>query len=125
VSWDGLASGARVLLLVCRHTAGDTPFCLEDRLINLSAVPSAEQAEFSAIAPSVWLLNQVPWSEAEHRISAQAADQHAAAVLGIPVSAPCLVVERQTWNAGEPVTMVRLTYPAALHAVVARFSPAV
>ncbi|MER9601473.1 histidine utilization repressor [Mesorhizobium sp. M0243] len=112
-----------VLALECGHFAGERPFAHEQRLINLTAVPEAADEEFLAIAPGPWLIGRVPWSEAEHRIRAVAADRHIAAALDIEAGAPCLVVERRTWSAEHPVTHVRFTYAAESHTLVARFRP--
>ena len=112
-----------VLALECGHFAGERPFAQEQRLISLTAVPEAADEEFVAIAPGPWLIGRVPWSEAEHRIRAVAADRHIAAALDIETGAPCLVVERRTWSAEHPVTHVRFTYAAESHTLVARFRP--
>jgi GntR family histidine utilization transcriptional repressor len=119
-----LPSAASVLEVVCIHNAGARPFCLEERLISLAAVPEAADADFAAVAPGPWLLNQVPWSTAEHKIHAVSAGAEAAAALDIPKNAACLVVERRTWSSVGPVTHVRFTYPGDRHALVARFTPA-
>ncbi len=111
------------LELTCRHFAGAQPFCLEERLINLTAVPEAENEPFSELSPGAWLVQRVPWTAAEHKIRATGADQRTAAALAIVEGSPCLVIERRTWRAIEPVTFVKLTYPAAAHELVARFAP--
>jgi len=115
--------GAPLLAIVCRHDAGARPFCYEDRLINLAAVPSAAEEPFTATPPGAWLAAQQPWTAAEHRIRAAAADRDLARVLRLVEGAPCLVVERRTWMAGQPVTQVTLAYPAAAHELVASFTP--
>lgn len=113
----------RLLELQCRHFAGQRPFCQEERLISLDAVPEAAGVTFDDIAPGAWLIGRVPWSSAEHRISAAAADSETAAALDIEEGAPCLVIERRTWSSEKPVTNARFTYAAEAHALVARFSP--
>lgn len=85
-----------VLELSCRHFAGDRPFCLEDRLISLAAVPEAADESFAEMAPGPWLVSRVPWNAAEHTIRATAADPESAAALGIAVGTACLVIERRT-----------------------------
>ena len=112
-----------VLELGCRHFAGERPFCVEERLISLDAVPEAGAQGFADVAAGQWLLGHVPWSSAEHRISAASADPQLAEALDIDDGAPCLVVERRTWSADAPVTYARFTYPADSHSVVARFGP--
>lgn len=114
----------RVLAVAAVHYAGATSFCLEDRLINLAAVPEAGKADFEAGAPGPWLVAQVPWVAAEHRIHAASVDTVTAARLGIAPGSACLVVERRTWNRDGPITNVRFTYPGERHSLVASFAPA-
>ena len=112
-----------VLELSCRHFAGDRAFCLEDRLISLAAVPEAADESFAELAPGPWLVSRVPWNAAEHTIRATAADRETATALGIAAGTACLVIERKTWSADQPVTHVRLTYAGDSHALVAKFTP--
>jgi GntR family histidine utilization transcriptional repressor len=116
-------AGRPVLHLLCLHHAGGEAFCLEDRLINLSAVPEAADAVFDAVAPGVWLLGRVPWSAAEHVVRAIDADPETAGLLQVPEGKACLVVERRTSTNGAFVTHVRLTYRGDRHALHARFTP--
>ena len=113
-----------VLYLISMHYADSKPFCLEDRLINLQAVPAAALESFTEEPPGSWLYQHVPWSSAEHRIRATAADAETAALLKIRKGSPCLVIERRTWTEDQPVTQVKLIYPAEETELVARFSPA-
>ncbi len=118
-----LGEGGAVLDLTCLHRAGNRPFCLEQRLINLETVAEAATEYFSNAAPGAWLISRVPWNAAEHRIQAISASTEIAAALDIPRHAACLVIERRTWGASGPVTFVRLTYPGDRHALIARFQP--
>ena len=111
----------KVIAIACRHSADDVPFAIEDRLIDLEAVPEAAIADFATEPPGSWLLRHVPWTEAEHAISAIVADDQAAAALDIAIGAPCLVVERHTWRTARPLTAVRLIYPGESHKLIARF----
>jgi GntR family histidine utilization transcriptional repressor len=120
---DGFPSGVRLLHLTSRHFAGQQPFCIEERTISLAAVPAAEAEAFDHAAPGPWLLARIPWSAAEHTIRAIAADDEIASALGLARHAACLVVERRTWSADQPVTRVRLTYAGETHSLVARFAP--
>jgi GntR family histidine utilization transcriptional repressor len=117
----GVRKAGRVIAIVCRHSADDVPFAVEDRLIDLEAVPEAGVADFAVEPPGSWLLHHVPWTEAEHRISAVIADAPTAAALGIAVGAPCLVIDRHTWRSARTLTAVRLLYPGESHRLVARF----
>jgi len=118
-----LPEPARLTDITALHFAGVQPFCLEERIINLAAVPETAGETFDTVAPGPWLISRVPWSAAEHRIRAVGADPRAAALLSIPAGAPCLVVERRTWSGGLYITHVRLTYPGEKHELVAEFAP--
>jgi GntR family transcriptional regulator, histidine utilization repressor len=118
-----VTAGAPVLSVVCRHSAAGRPFCHEDRLISLIAVPEAAEVLFDTISPGPWLIAKSPWTSAEHRIRAIAADLAMAESLDVAEAAPCLVVERRTWIRDQPVTHVTLTYPAGAHELVANFTP--
>ncbi|TAJ74835.1 MAG: histidine utilization repressor [Phenylobacterium sp.] len=119
----GLDRPVEVLALRCLHRASGRPFALEERLINLAAVPQARGVDFAKAAPGGWLLSHVPWTEAEHRISAANVPKATAAVLGVEPTAACLVLERQTWRGEDRITHVRLVFPGEAYDLVARFSP--
>ncbi len=111
---------AKVLSLRCIHLADGQPFALEDRLINLAAVPAALQADFSQVPPGTWLLEHVPWTEAEHRIGAINAGTFATA-LAVEPGAACLFLERKTWRAQESITYVRSIFAGGNFELTARF----
>jgi GntR family histidine utilization transcriptional repressor len=119
----GLDRPPQVLALRCLHRASGRPFALEERLINLDAAPEAADADFAATPPGGWLLGHVPWTEAEHRISAANVQKPVAAILGIAPTAACLVLERRTWRGEDRITHVRLTFPGEAYDLVARFAP--
>ncbi|EIE51469.1 GntR family transcriptional regulator [Salipiger aestuarii] len=115
-------AGGRVSV-ACLHRKDDAPFCLEQRVIYLDAVPGAGDEPFIDEPPGAWLLAHVPWSEAENQITAEAASGDAAAHLGIAGGTPLLVMTRRTWKNGEPVTEARFAYPGGAHRLTARFTP--
>ena len=119
-----LASGGRLLDLTCLHSADGAPLALEHRLIALGAAPQAIDVDFQTVPPGSWLLDSAPWTEAENRISAIAADARAARLLELKPGAACLCVERRTWRDGQGVTRVWQTFPGDRYDLVARFSSA-
>jgi len=118
-----LDAPTEILALRALHRASGRPFALEDRLINLEAVPEAREVNFAEIAPGSWLLAHVPWTEAEHRISASHPSKAAAGLLSVELTAACLVMERSTWRGADRITHVRLTFPGDAYDLVARFAP--
>lgn len=112
-----------VLFLGGVHAAGVTPFCLESRIINVSAAPNAIDQDFRRLAPGQWLLREVPWTAAEHRIRAINADRRTARLLDIPIGEACLEIWRRTELAGTWVTVSRQVYPGSRHQLRAQFAP--
>ena len=119
----GLAAPLPLLALRALHRAAGRPFALEERLINLEAAPDAADVDFATVPPGGWLLGHVPWTEAEHRISAASATSATSRALDVPPGTACLVLERRTWRAGDKITFVRLTFPGEAYDLVARFTP--
>ena len=103
--------------------ANGQPMMAERRWINLDVVPAAANEDFKTIAPGAWLLKHMPWSEAEHVISALAADGDLARHLEIASGAPCLRIERRTWIGDATITFVELNYPGDSKKLVGRFQP--
>jgi GntR family histidine utilization transcriptional repressor len=118
-----LAGKSDLLALRCLHLANGRPFALEDRLISLAAVPDAEHVDFSTESPGTWLLGHVPWTQAEHRITAINADRDVAATLDIEVRDACLALDRRTWRTTEHITHVRQIFPGTHYDLIARFAP--
>ncbi len=114
----------QLLWMRCLHLSGKTPFQLEERLVNVDAAPGITCQPMETIAPGPWLIAHVPWTQAEHTISALAAATEEGAALEIQVGDPCLVVERRTWNGDVPVTLARLWHPGLQHRLKGRFEPA-
>ena len=118
-------AGEPLLLLHCLHRLDDTPVAWEERLIRIAAVPAARAARFEREAPGTWLLRHVPWSQAEHEITAANAEAGIARHLNLRRGAALLCLRRRTWYAGGVITDVRLSFPADRHCFTARFSPSV
>lgn len=107
----------------CRHWANQQPFAYEHRYLNLSAVPEALEQDFEVTPPGSWLLHHVPWTQAEHCISALDSDADVARSLKITKGTACLVVQRRTWRAGDMITHVRSFFPGSLYQLNAHFTP--
>lgn len=113
----------RVQALTVLHFAQDRPFVFEERLLNLDVVPDAAGEPFINSPPGTWLLQVVPWTNAEHVISAELASPLIAGKLGIARKAACLVVERRTWQGENTITWVKLSYPGERHLLTSHFRP--
>ena len=105
------------------HLGDDRALVVEERYIFLDAVPEAASADLATEPPGTWLLSHVPWTEAEHRISAIAAEGHTAKDLGVHSGVPCLYLERRTWRGTQTITIVRQTIRGDSFDFLARFTP--
>lgn len=112
-----------ILHLVCRHLADDVPYVIENRVILLDAAPGAETQSFDRRPPGSWLLDTVPWSRAEHEISAVALDEATARLLNLKPRQPALQVMRRTFEGERHITVVFLVYPGESHVFVGEFAP--
>ncbi|MEP6968348.1 MAG: UTRA domain-containing protein [Pseudomonadota bacterium] len=112
-----------VLDIRCRHLANARPFAVEERIINLAAVPGAADVDFAIQAPGTWLLAHVAWSEARHLIAAVNPGASLAGRLGVRPARACLSVKRWTWRLGAGITYVRQLFPGDAYELAARFTP--
>jgi GntR family transcriptional regulator, histidine utilization repressor len=115
-----LAENAPVRHVKCVHHADDKPFQFEDRWINLSTVPQAAEADFSATGPNEWLVSTVPYTKVEVRFAATSAVGPVARHLQTRSGEPIFMAERMTMLSGQSVTFVRL-YFASGYQMVAHY----
>lgn len=105
-----LPKQARLLHLICLHFADGVPYQLEERWINVAAVPEVSSADFSTIGPNEWLVGAVPYSDVEISFFAAPAEALSAKYLQYNEAEAVFMVERTTWWAGQTLTHVRLSF---------------
>ncbi len=110
----GIAPGAEMLHVVCRHWSNDRVFQTEDRWINTDAIPAAADQPFRHAGPNRWLLDNVPFSEVRHEIAAVAAGPEEARLLKLDAGHPLLQIRRETGWQGRSVTVAVLNHPGEL-----------
>lgn len=120
----GVSVRTPLLWMRCIHSSDGKPIQLEERLINIDAAPNITCQPLETQGPSSWLLLHVPWTDAEHKISAREAPCEVAAELQVKPGTACLVVDRRTWNQSTPVTLARLWHADSRHNLVGHFRPA-
>ncbi|WP_286073830.1 histidine utilization repressor [Stenotrophomonas sp. 59] len=118
-----LAGQQQLLAMRCLHLADGRPLALEHRLISPVGVPEVLEVDFNTTAPGSWLLQNVSWTRAQHRISAWGADTATAKLLEVKPGTACLVIERLTWRGEQPITRVRQVFLGDAWDLVARFAP--
>ncbi len=105
-----VSPSVRVLHVICMHYADNRPFQLEERWINIDAVPEVEQANLSDNGPHEWLLNATPFTEAEVAFCAISADSRLAEFMGTTAGTSMMQLERTTWKDDKPITFARMTH---------------
>ena len=106
----GLSGNTPVLHVKCMHYADNTPYQHEDRWIDISVLPAARTADFTATGPNEWLVAAVPFSTVEMSFRAVQADEAIAGHMDCTVGAPLFQTERSTWWEERAITFVRLTF---------------
>ncbi|MEM6659185.1 MAG: GntR family transcriptional regulator [Pseudomonadota bacterium] len=101
---------ARVLHVICMHYADNRPFQMEERWINLEAVPEVEQADLNDQGPHEWLLSAAPFTDAEIALCAISADHRLAEFMGTTAGMSMMQLERMTWKDDKPITFARMTH---------------
>jgi GntR family transcriptional regulator, histidine utilization repressor len=119
----GEASGKELRRLTCLHVIDGKAHAVEHRIIMIDTVPLARSETFREKPPGTWLLEQVPWTEAKHVIKAIAADGPTAKLLEIEKGEPCLLLSRQTWQAGRTVTFTEIIHPGDRYQFAGVFRP--
>jgi len=105
-----LKSKKKLLHLICLHLADGRPYQLEDRWINVDALPQALDIDFTAVSPNDWLVSTIPYSEVEISFFAAAAGRLESDYLGCQAGEPVFTAERMTWWETKPITHVRLSF---------------
>lgn len=106
----GIAPGVEALRVTAIHLADGLPYALEDRWINGAALPQLAEADFSQISPNEWLVTNAPLSHGDIAFSAVSASPAIAEALGTQPGAALFAIDRDTWDADQAVTSVRLTF---------------
>ncbi|MDI3335738.1 GntR family transcriptional regulator [Defluviimonas aestuarii] len=117
-------AGQKALHIRCRHWADDRVFQLEDRWINIDAVPEAAEKAFLHYGPNHWLLEHVPFSEVRHDISAVCANAADAAVLEVAAGHALLRLRRMTMSTSGCITVAELKHPGELFSLCSDPHPA-
>lgn len=109
---QGLFAGAPLRRILSLHLSDGRPYQLEDRLVNLQAIPEAWDADFSAMSANEWLIARVPYSSVRTTLRAERPGEDDLKYLKLQRDEPVFVIERQTRLDGNILTLVRMAHPA-------------
>lgn len=113
--------GGRVLYLSGVHIVKDRPLAVEQRLINLTVLPQAETMTFNVRSPGHWLLDVMPWTDSETRISADIADPETQRLFKAAKPLACLIVRQRIWKDDRRMTTVTQAFDSERYRLTASF----
>ncbi|PZO68301.1 MAG: GntR family transcriptional regulator [Paracoccus denitrificans] len=105
-----LPEGTPLIHLRTVHFGGADPFQVEDRWVNPTAAPGAEEVDFHRINANEWLVRNFPWLRNDMAFSAENANARDARLLKTRQGTALLIIHRTTWNDLGPITSVRLAF---------------
>lgn len=105
----GLAPGQAMLWLETVHLADGCPHAHEARWLNPALLPDP-LPDFGTVSANEWLVRNMAFASGDLAFLAEGATGRVAELFGLSEGAALLVMERTTWTADQPITLVRLTH---------------
>ena len=119
----GLAPGAPVFHTLIVHSEEGVALQCEDRYVNPACAPHYLAVDFTRTTPTHYLFQVTALWRAQYSIEAALPTRQEAALLGIDVHDPCLVVVRRTFTRDAVITIARLVQPGARYTLHGEFAP--
>jgi GntR family transcriptional regulator, histidine utilization repressor len=117
-----VGQGDRLYHCLMLHSENGVPVELEERYVNPSLVPAFIEQDFSDETPSGFLIRTMPYSHADHRISADIPTDEQKRLLRLKEGEPVLTLERHTYAGEQMITTVRLYHPGSRFAFGGAFT---
>ena len=86
----------QLLHVISLHSADNTPYVIEDRWINLVALPHLADVSFAALSANEWLLQNTPFTHGDISFGAANASTEEANTLKTEAGAALFMIERTT-----------------------------
>ena len=106
----GLRMPVAMLRAQALHLMDSRPFIFEDRWIDTATVPEIVSVDLAEESANEWLVQNRPYSRADLRFSAEAADARIAGLMDVAEGTALFVIERTTWAGDAPITMVKAVH---------------
>jgi GntR family histidine utilization transcriptional repressor len=119
----GVAAGARVFHTLIVHSEEGVALQCEDRYVNPACAPDYLAVDFTRTTPTHYLFEVTALWRAQYSIEAALPTRQEAALLGIGVHEPCLVVVRRTFTRDAVITIARLVQPGSRYTLHGEFAP--
>lgn len=117
---DGASSIARSQVV---HFENGMPLQLEDRYVNMAAVPGYTDLDLTQTSAHQHLMKVAPLQKAEHLLTAVLPNSEQCDFLQIQPNEPCLLIKRKTWSEDVLVSYAELLYPGSRYSFGGVFTP--
>ena len=88
--------GTQLLHVISLHCADGSPYVIEDRWINLIALPHLADVSFATLSANEWLLQNTPFTHGDISFGATNASAEEASILKTKAGAALFTIERTT-----------------------------
>ena len=88
--------GTQLLHVISLHCADGSPYVIEDRWINLIALPHLADVSFATLSANEWLLQNTPFTHGDISFGATNASAEEASILKTKAAAALFTIERTT-----------------------------
>lgn len=117
----GLRADQMVFHSVVVHFENEQPIQVEDRYVNPMVAPGYIAQDFNSLTPNAYLMRMAPLQGVHFEIEARLPPSHIREMLNIPVTEPCLVLQRQTQSMGQVASVAVMWHPASRHRFTGHF----
>jgi GntR family histidine utilization transcriptional repressor len=109
----GLAPGTKLAFALVLHAQSDGPIQLEERYVNMDAVPAYAGADLGKELPDDVLARAIPNGSTRSTIEAVQPARRAAELLALKTQEPCLLVTKRIESQGAVASVARLFHPGS------------
>ncbi|MBV6273892.1 histidine utilization repressor [Alcaligenaceae bacterium CGII-47] len=93
------------------HFENAAPIQMEDRFVDAERIPGYLEQDWSRTTPNEYLMHTAPAPTGHYTIEVMLPVQEIATRLDIPLSQPCLVLDRTTFSGGAFASQAVMWYP--------------
>lgn len=116
-----IAAGAQLFHSIIVHFESDTAIQVEDRVVDASAAPDYLEQDWDVLTPNEYLMRVAPLPGGQYTIEVKLPTREIAAALDIPVSQPCLVMDRITFSNGAFTSNATMWHPGNRYKFAGRY----
>jgi len=106
-----IAIATRLFHSVLVHYENEVPIQIEDRIVHASVAPDYLEQDWQQVTPNEYLMRVAPLPTGNYTIEASLPTKEVADILKIPLTQPCLLMDRATFSKQVFTTHAIMWYP--------------